>query len=142
MTFTNYDNNEEAVEPRVLTVEEKMGLTDDFIAGKTITGIKHEKFIPTSLIKQSFNKKKAIEKHVVKLMRQQVLISPAVYGEDGELVSEAVYNNKPSTLTGLKSVAYEAFSSCDQEAFDYNVDKIVESATTSGTWTSFKEVFN
>ena len=132
MGFTKYDIENKAVEPRVLTVEEKKILTDAFINGEGVTSVKHRLFIPSSLIKESYAKKKAIEQHIVALMNERVVI------ENGENI---VYNVKPSTLTKLRTESKKAFPECDQEAFDYNIDKIIDVATTAGTWTAFKALF-
>ncbi len=140
--FTRYDTSVVTSTPRVLTTNEKKALTDDFLLGKTITDIKHERFIPRNLIEQSFKKKKAIEQYVIQLMREQVIITPTVYEEDGVTIKEeAIYNTKPTSITNLKAQAYVNFNSCTKTAFDYNITKIVESATSGGTWTLFTKLF-
>lgn len=138
MTFNNYETKE-PVAPRVITDEEKTMITDDYALGKTVTQIKHERFIPTSLIENSIRHKKITEAFVVKLMNKQVVISPAEYDEEGVLTKNIVYNNKPSTLTALKIAVNNEFPDCT--ITDYNVDAIVSNGTSAGTWTAFSGCF-
>ena len=81
-----------------------------------------------------------VMKQDIKPRIKENIISEAEYDVENNVTKEAVYNTKPSTLTGLKLLAYEQFPDCDQEAFDYNIDKIVQCATNAGTWTAFKEL--
>ena len=143
MGFINYEKAE-AVEPRVLTDDEKKAITDDFAEGKNVTEIKHTRFIPTNLILQSIKHKKDTEKLVIQLMKGNYLIAPEVSHldeETGEKVidTEAEYNSKPTTLVNLKAQVNLHRPDCS--ITDYNIDSIISNGTSAGTWTAFKECF-
>ncbi len=143
MSFNSY-NQTEVTEKRVLTDDEKKLITDDFVAGKSPTEIKHSRFIPTNLVEQSFKHKKETEVKVIALMKGEVIVTPEVshYDEEtGEKVidTEVVYNTKPDTLSALKVGITNELPTCT--ITDYNVDAIVESATEEGTFEAFKAVF-
>jgi len=71
-------------------------------------------------------------------MKGLILISEAevsIDEETGETIIEtpAVYNVIPTTITALKSAAAELEPDC--AILNYNIDKIIESASTEGTFT-------
>ncbi len=141
--FTNYDINT-PVTPRVLSDAEKRLITDDFTAGKLVTEIKHERLIPSNLIKESIGHKKATEAKVIALMKGEVVVTPEVSHideESGDKVIDTaeVKNTPPITIVGLKADVNAAFPNCS--ITDYNVDAIVSSATSAGTFAAFKAVF-
>ncbi len=149
MTFNNYEE-QESVEPRVFTDEEKKVVTDAYARGMSVTEIKHEYFYPTNLIKNSIRHKEATSKYVVELMNGMAIdtpMVPAVYEFNEETMEnvevtpmvEATYHSKPTTLIKLKEAVAEKFPECTVS--DYNVDAIVTAGTNAGTWTAFKECF-
>ena len=140
MTFNDYKINE-PIEPRVFTDDEKKLITDAFVAGETVLGIKHKHFFPTALIENSILHKKQTEAYVIKLMKGEVVITPEESHFDEETMEKVidvveVRNTKPSTLVKLKTMVKEKYPNCS--ITDYNVDAIVG---TVGTWTAFKGVF-
>ncbi len=154
MGFEIINKETTPVEPYALTVEKKKALTDVFIQSTSLEDYYHKTVLAgchydRTAITSSYNKKIAINKHVLKLMRCEVLISEAEYetNEDtGETVcnKEAVYNTQPTSLTILRTEAYLAFPDCSKTAFDYNVGKIVDWSDGTGTcdFNQFKTYFN
>ena len=140
MTFNKYETSE-PVESRVFTDEEKMIVTDAFVAGKSVTDIKHENFFPTSLVENSIRHKKQTEAYVVQLMKGEVITTPEESHFDEESMEKIidvaeVKNTKPSTLNKLKELVSEKYPDCSITG--YNVDAIVN---TVGSWTKFKGCF-
>ena len=143
MSFNKYDNTSEPVELRVLTDDEKKTITDSFAEGKSVTEIKHEYFLPSSLIKNSISHKKETEELVVQLMKEEVIMTPEESHYDDESMErvidvEEVKNTKPSTLAKLKT---EMAKLKDCSILDYNIDSIIANGTVAGTWSAFKECF-
>lgn len=109
------------VEPlNPLTDQQRIELTDDFVANKSIVKIKHDRGIPRGQIVASFTAKKAVSQTVLNIMKSE---------------------EKPATLAELKSAVALFFPNCSQAVLDYNIDKIVEVATPDKTWDAYKAVF-
>ncbi len=144
MSFTNYEATA-ATSFGELTVAQKNGIVDDFVEGLGVTEIKHKRFIPSSYIEEGIKKLKMIEGKVVSFMRESVIVTPEVSHfdeETGETIIDtaAVYNAKPSLRGDLETLIEASFSTCSVTALDYAVDKIIDIATTAGTWSAFKNI--
>ncbi len=144
MGFTNYDT---VIQPDFgdLTVAQKNGIVDDYAEGLGVTEIKHKRLIPRGYIVSGIAKIKTIERTVIALMREQVVITPEVSHIDeatGEKVIDTavVYNAKPNLRGDLETFIEAAFTDCSVTALDYLVDKIINKATAAGTWSAFKNI--
>lgn len=136
MGFINYDKKEEIV-PRVLTSAERMAITDDFVIGLTETEIKHKRFIPRNLIKQSIAEKKAIERHIIDLMNGRVIAKEEVKDEEGKVISKEEYHSVPTGVTALKTAINAKFKDRDNTVLNYNVDACLRAATKAGTFAAY-----
>ena len=132
MSLTNYEGTDS-------------GIVDDYFDNKTRTAIKYGRYIPTSVIVATINKIKKIKHSVQQIMKEEILISPeeSHYDEEtGENVIDtpALYNAKPVLRGELTDLTEAIYPECSKTALDYAVDKIIDNATSAGTWSAFKKI--
>jgi len=109
---------------------------------KTVADLGDGKYVPSSICSQYFNKINSIVSYCSSLMQGTIVVTPAVLDEDGVVITQVVYNTKPTTLAKLKTEAHKGYTECSQVPFEYLIDKMIENSTVEKTFTAYKAHFD
>lgn len=146
--FTSFDVKEDTTPTTqevlaLLTNEQKLFILDGF-TNKVKPDVLHrmvEVSHPAYIVKYLYGKFADIRDESARRMRGEILITPAVYDDEGNETSPAVYNTPPTTSTQLLNEIK------DQFAEDFNesqvsaiLTKMVKYSKSNGTgnWTYYK----
>jgi hypothetical protein len=107
--FTYYD--EPVVQPvptvaemmAALTNDQKIAILNGFTAKKKPNIVKHELSIPQAVVVAIYKEIDRIEETARLLMREEVVLEDATFDEDGNMLTEPVYNDAPTSITELKA---------------------------------------
>lgn len=125
-----------------LTSQQKLDILDGFAKNTSPVQLKHQAFIPLAVIRYLYKKIDEVEEKSRKIMRGELLITPAVYDEEGIETSPAVYNipavDRTDLITQLGN-EFEADLTAGQ--LGAAIDKMVlySKSTEDGDWTFYSE---
>jgi len=119
--FTSFDIGEK-INPStqemlgVLDVEARLKILDGFAKKVSPTRLKHELKTPLPagykklpIIVHLYGKMRDIRNMSRSLLRGEILVTPAVFDDEGKEVESAVYNTPPKTITDLKTQIADTF---------------------------------
>lgn len=101
--------------------------------------------IDEDVVERLYRKLDSIEDYAAKLMRGEVLVTPAEYDAEGNLISEAQYNEPVTTPTGLiNGVSAEFVEDFNSTHIEAILTRMVEFSKHdgTGTWTFYKTEVN
>ncbi len=93
-----------------LSAEQKVAVLNGFIRKVNPNTISFNECIPKNVVTQLYRSIDAIEELSRSLMRGEIVITPAVIDEAGEITKPAVYNKQPETSTALKNAVASDFA--------------------------------
>lgn len=106
MTFINLEPKSSEIQP--FDVANYKSVVDAFAAGETVNGVKHSYFIDTKIVEGIYSDIKELQATVLRLMRgQSVDTIEEVTNDDGSITKNIVYNDVPTSITGLKDKVVE-----------------------------------
>ncbi len=124
-----------------LSGAQKLAILNGFAEGVPVRRLMFQRLIDKSVIAHLYRKIDEIEELSRKLMRGEIVVSEAVYGEVGELLTPEVYNTPPGTSTALKNAVGYAFVDDFTEAQVIAVlAKMIaySKSTKDSTWAYYK----
>lgn len=117
MAFTHYDVVEPIPKPTIaeliaaLSAQQRGDILKAY-RRENVTATKASRYlkIKYDVIDTLFREMDQIDNRAKAYMRQQVVVTPAVYDQDGNLVTPVVYNDPIVDVTDLKAKIYLDFS--------------------------------
>lgn len=145
MGFSIYDTPESSTPTTqeilaTLTGVQKSAILDGFADGISPIQLKHQAFIPLAVIRYLYKKIDEVEEKSRKIMRGEILITPAVYDEEGVETSPAVYNNPAVDKTDLiTQLGNEFEADLTTAQLEAAVDKMIlySKSSKDGDWTFY-----
>jgi len=99
-----------------LTNDQKVAVLNGFANKIPVIELKHSSGVPSFAVIHLYRKIDEIEEKARALMRGEVIVTPAVFDEEGNEVAPVVYNTLPSTSTALKNLIKADFAEDFTEA--------------------------